>query len=64
MRRVQEYEQNAQTCRKMAAEADASQRLPIIHMAEMWDRLAADRRKLDMVRQQKTTGTPKRGFPA
>lgn len=64
MRRVQEYQQNAQACRKMAAEADASQRLPIIQMAEMWDRLAADRRKLDMVRKQKTSGTPKRGFPA
>jgi hypothetical protein len=55
MRRVQEYEQNAKACRKMAADADASQRLPIIHMAEMWERLAADRRKLDMVRKQKTS---------
>lgn len=59
MRRVQEYEQTAQACRNMAKAADASQRLRIIHMAEVWDRLAAERRKLDMVRKQKTSWAPK-----
>jgi hypothetical protein len=46
MQRVLEYEQHATECRKMAADAKTAQlKREMEDMAEVWDRLASERRQ-------------------
>jgi hypothetical protein len=45
MKLVREYEYCAEHCRKLEKSALKQHRLAIAHMAEMWARLAAERKK-------------------
>ena len=42
---VKDYEFRAQECRKLAKTALPRHRLPLMQMAEMWQRLAAERKQ-------------------
>jgi hypothetical protein len=48
MRLVKEYEQYAEQCRKLANTALKEHRLAIMDMADVWKRLAEERKKAVM----------------
>lgn len=43
MKKASEYRQHAEECRALAASMTGEQRSQMLHMAGMWDRLAAER---------------------
>jgi len=58
MHTVHEYELRAKECKALAIEAAPHHKLPIAHMAQMWSRLAEERRKMVLDQLMERSSAP------